>query len=600
MARTKRKTNPVIPAAEAPAQAQKRYRTAAYARLSVEDSGKPGADTIEGQKNLLLRFIENDPTLTLYGLFCDNGQTGTDFQRPEFEKLMEAVKHGEVDCIVVKDLSRFGRNYKETGNYLERIFPFLGVRFIAVNDGFDTLTAQRGADGYLVPLKNLINEVYSKDISRKSGSALAAKQKNGDFIGAWAPYGYRKCPDDPHKLEPDEATAPIVRQIFQWRAEGVSITQIARQLNDRGVPSPSAYLYNTGVCKTEKYVEAADVIRRIFQMAADGAKPWQIAAALNGDGVISPKNYKAETGCTRTPWRSIQEENFWTASLVAKFLRDERYIGKTVFGKRSRDIVGSTHTVKISRNDWIVVPDRHEAIVPEALFQKAQDVMREYREYEAASGSGNPLKRKVICGVCGHAMQRDSRKNGTYRCVTKRLNTGFDCSEDRIPEADILEAVIDTIQVYAQYAVSIDRLLRTRQEQRQLDRKQAQHRLQTLQSRKAQLDERLQDLYERLVEGEISRESFAAQKKALTAQAEEISHTVLELERKISGSDDGSNAAIEQFKSYAGITALTKEISTELLQSITIYPDGRMDIRLNLADEIEALMETLRRESCTA
>lgn len=190
MARTKRKTNPVIPAAEAPAQAQKQYRAAAYARLSVEDSGKPGADTIEGQKNLLLRFIKNDPTLTLYGLFCDNGKTGTDFQRPEFEKLMEAVKRGEVDCIVVKDLSRFGRNYKETGNYLERIFPFLGVRFIAVNDGFDTLTAQRGTDGYLVPLKNLINEVYSKDISRKSGSALAAKQKNGAFIGAWAPYGY--------------------------------------------------------------------------------------------------------------------------------------------------------------------------------------------------------------------------------------------------------------------------------------------------------------------------------------------------------------------------------------------------------------------------
>lgn len=253
MARTKRKTNPVIPAAEAPAQAQKQYRAAAYARLSVEDSGKPGADTIEGQKNLLLRFIKNDPTLTLYGLFCDNGKTGTDFQRPEFEKLMEAVKRGEVDCIVVKDLSRFGRNYKETGNYLERIFPFLGVRFIAVNDGFDTLTAQRGTDGYLVPLKNLINEVYSKDISRKSGSALAAKQKNGDFIGAWAPYGYRKCPDDPHKLEPDEATAPVVRQIFRWRAEGIGVTQIARRLNDEGVPSPSAYLYNTGVCKTEKY-----------------------------------------------------------------------------------------------------------------------------------------------------------------------------------------------------------------------------------------------------------------------------------------------------------------------------------------------------------
>ncbi len=165
MARTKRKTNPVIPAAGAPVQAQKQYRAAAYVRLSVEDSGKPGADTIEGQKNLLLRFIEDDPTLTLYGLFCDNGQTGTDFDRPQFEKMMEEVRKGHIDCIVVKDLSRFGRNYKEAGNYLERIFPFLGVRFIAVNDGFDTLTAQRGADGYLVPLKNLINEVYSKDIS---------------------------------------------------------------------------------------------------------------------------------------------------------------------------------------------------------------------------------------------------------------------------------------------------------------------------------------------------------------------------------------------------------------------------------------------------
>ena len=313
-----------------------------------------------------------------------------------------------------------------------------------------------------------------------------------------------------------------------------------------------------------------------------------------------PKNYKVEAGCTRTPWRSIREENFWTANLVAKLLRDERYIGKTVYGKRSRDIVGSTHTVKISRNDWVIVPGRHEAIVSEALFEKAQICMREYREREVMTGGGNPLKRKVVCGVCGHAMQRDSRKNGSYRCAMKRLNTGFDCSEERVPEADILEAVVDTIQVYAQYAVSIDRLLQTRQEQRQLDRKQAQRQLQTLQSRKARLDKRLQDLYEGLVEGEISRESFAAQKKALTAQAEEIARTVLELERKISGSDDNSNAVIEHFKNYAGITALTKEISTNLLHSVTIYPDGRMDIRLNLADEIEALLETLRRESCTA
>ena len=549
MARTKRKTNLVIPAAESPAQAQKQYRAAAYVRLSVEDSGKPGADTIEGQKALLTSFIESSSDMELAALFCDNGRTGTDFDRPQFEKMMEEVRKGHIDCIVVKDLSRFGRDYLTVGDYISRVFPFLGVRFISVNDGFDS-SNPLDIDSLDTSFRTLIYDLYSRDLSRRVKNAKKARAECGAFLSPYAPYGYVKDPKDKNHLLID--------------------------------------------------TEAADVIRRIFQRAADGLKAWEIAAELNGDGICSPKNYNVEAGCTRTPWRSIQEENLWTASLVAKFLRDERYIGKTVYGKRSRDIVGSTHTVKISRNDWIVVPDRHEAIVPEALFEKAQACMREYREREVMTGGGNPLKRKVVCGVCGHAMQRDNKKNGSYRCVMKRLNTGFDCSEDRIPEPDILEAVIDTIQVYAQYAVSIDRLLQTRQEQRQLDRKQAQRQLQTLQSRKARLDKRLQDLYERLVEDEISRESFAAQKKALTAQAEDISHTVLELERKISGSDDNGNAVIEQFKSYAGITALTKEISTDLLHSVTIYPDGRMDIRLNLADEIETLLETLRRESCTA
>lgn len=188
MARTKRKTNPLIAQEAVPTTPTARiYKTAGYARLSVEDSGKPGADTIEGQKALLTGFVGNQPEMELFSLFCDNGRTGTDFERPEFEKLMDAVRRGKVDCIVVKDLSRLGRNYKETGNYLERIFPFLGVRFIAVNDHFDTLTAERTQNGYIIPLKNLINEVYSKDISKKINSALEIKQRKGDFIGAWAP-----------------------------------------------------------------------------------------------------------------------------------------------------------------------------------------------------------------------------------------------------------------------------------------------------------------------------------------------------------------------------------------------------------------------------
>lgn len=526
-----------------PDKEKKRY-TALYERLSRDDELQGESNSILNQKKYLEDYARQMGFSNIRH-FTDDGYTGTNFERPAVKELLEQVKRGQINCIVVKDLSRFGRDYLTVGDYISRVFPFLGVRFISVNDGFDSSNPLD-----ITSFRTLIYDLYSRDLSRRVKSAKKARAERGAFLSPYAPYGYVKDPEDKNHLLVD--------------------------------------------------AEAADVIRRIFQMAADGAKTWQIAAALNGEGVSSPKNYKVEAGCTRTPWRSIREDNFWTGNLVAKLLRDERYIGKTVYGKRSRDIVGSTHTVKISRNDWVIVPDRHEAIVPEVLFEKAQACMREYREREVMTGGGNPLKRKVICGVCGHTMQRDSRKNGSYRCVMKRLNTGFDCSEEKVPEADILEAVIDTIQVYAQYAVSIDRLLQTRQEQRQLDRKQAQRQLQTLQSRKARLDKRLQDLYEGLVEGEISRESFAAQKKALTAQAEEISRTVLELERKISDSDDGSNAVIEQFKSYAGITALTREISIELLHSVTIYPDVRMDIRLNLVDEIEALMETLRRESYTA
>lgn len=215
MARTKRKVNPVQPAPVPEIPKQRIYQTGGYIRLSVEDSGKPGADTIEAQQILVQDFIEAQSDMQLCRLYSDNGCTGTNFDRPAFEALMEDVRAGKINCIVVKDLSRFGRNYLETGNYLERIFPYLGVRFVAVNDHFDTLTAERSNEGYIVSLKNIINAAYSKDISRKSSSALRVKQQNGEFIGSWAPYGYKKCANDHHKLEPDEDTAPIVRKSFK-------------------------------------------------------------------------------------------------------------------------------------------------------------------------------------------------------------------------------------------------------------------------------------------------------------------------------------------------------------------------------------------------
>ena len=320
MARTKRKINPLMQE-ESSAPAGRRYKTAAYVRLSAEDGGKPGADTIDGQKALLTSFIESKPDMELVAVFCDNGRTGTDFERPQFEKMMEEVRKGRVNCIAVKDLSRFGRNYKETGNYLERIFPFLGVRFIAVNDNFDTLTAERTQDGYIVPLKNLINEVYSKDISKKIDAALSVKQRSGEFIGAWAPYGYCKDPDDKHHLIINPETAPTVRQIFKWRSEGISVVQIGRKLNDAGIISPSSYLYETGEVKTEKY---KDVL--------------------------------------------------WHTQIIKSILKHPVYIGHMVQGRKKQSFYEGKRQTYVDESDWIVVRNTHEPIIDEETFEAVQKI----------------------------------------------------------------------------------------------------------------------------------------------------------------------------------------------------------------------------------
>ena len=320
MARTKRKINPVtIETTTSPVQLKKRYRAAGYARLSVEDSGKPGAAAIESQKKLIMDFIQKAPDLEFVSLFSDNGETGTDFRRPGFESMMESVRRGEINCVVVKDLSRFGRNYKETGNYLERIFPVLGVRFVAITDCFDTLTAEQGSAGCLIPLKNLINEAYSRDISGKTSSALRTKQQIGEYIGTWAPYGYRKSGGDKHRLVPDPDTAPVVRRIFRLRLENYSYQSIAMTLNAEGLPSPAKHLAETGLCKNEVYAHS-----------------------------------------------------LWKSATVKNILERQVYLGHMVQGSRHQSFCDGQKRRHVPNEKRTVVMNTHEPIIDEKTFAAVQ------------------------------------------------------------------------------------------------------------------------------------------------------------------------------------------------------------------------------------
>lgn len=553
MARTKRKTNPVIPAMEAPAQAQKQYRAAAYVRLSVEDSGKPGADTIEGQKNLLLRFIEDDPTLTLYGLFCDNGRTGTDFDRPQFEKMMEEVRKGHIDCIVVKDLSRFGRNYKETGNYLERIFPFLGVRFIAVNDGFDTLTAERGADGYLVPLKNLINEVYSKDISKKSGSALATKQKNGDFIGAWAPYGYRKCADDPHKLEPDEATAPIVRQIFQWRVDGMSVTRIAKKLNDSGIPSPSAYLYNTGVCKTEKY-----------------------------NGAI------------------------WHIQAVKIILTRQVYIGHMVQGTKRQSFYEKRRQYKKPQEEWVIVENTHEPIIDRDTFEKVQEIMRQRNEeyfeklgrFSYLETTENILKGLICCADCKRPLVRyknvshEKKLWYTFICPTHANDIGS-CPLKNIREDALFPMLLQAIQTQIALAADMEALIRRVNSSPKYKKQTAtlQGKLDTAKKALMRCNGLYDSLYQNYVDKLMTEQEYMTLKRRYKAEAEEAERLIDALTRQQSeaAAHTPENPFLATFGSFRGADTLTREMAQALIQRVYVDGDSNIEIVFRYRDEYKEL-----------
>ena len=245
------------------------YNVALYVRLSIEDSGTNKSEVIELQRYMVEQFVNKQKDMQIISTYCDNGYTGTNFDRPDFERMMEDVRARKIDCIVVKDLSRFGRNYIETGYFLEKIFPFLGVRFVAVTDNYDTLHNANG-DEMVVSLKNIVNSIYAKDISKKASSALHQKQKNGEYIGAWTPYGYTKNPENKNHLIIDPITAPVVRDIFKWKLEGMGYITIARKLNEMGIITPSVYnclsgRYNTKSPSTKNQMWQGQMIKRIVK-----------------------------------------------------------------------------------------------------------------------------------------------------------------------------------------------------------------------------------------------------------------------------------------------------------------------------------------------
>ncbi len=314
------------------------YRTAIYLRLSQEDGDKFESDSISNQRKLALDYIRNKSEFRLVGEYVDDGYSGSNFERPAWKRLYADLEKGLVNCIIVKDLSRFGRNYIEVGRYLEMTFPVLGVRLIAPGDSFDTAEDRRSADFLTVPMKNLINDYYCREISRKVSTQLAAMRKRGECVTSFAPYGYKKNPLDHSRLIVDESAAPTVRQIFDWKLEGYGNRTIADRLNENGVLSPYEYRIS------------------------------------NGERIGS--NFKK------------YDKARWAAGSIYSILHNECYTGTMVQGKMKKLNFRSDEMVLLPKDEWTRVEGTHEAIVERNLFQQVQEVMK--REIKTTGGECAP------------------------------------------------------------------------------------------------------------------------------------------------------------------------------------------------------------------
>lgn len=366
---------------------------AMYLRLSNEDRDKgqtEESNSISAQRVLLTKHIEELMQGQPYSIveFCDDGYSGTDFKRPGIQALLEAAKNGNVNVIIVKDFSRFGRDYLEVGRYLEFIFPILQIRFISVNDNYDSNDKSGATGGMSVALKNLVYGMYSADLSKKVRTARNTRVKNGEFVGQFAPYGYMKNPQDKHELLIDENVAWVVRKVFQLAADGVSHTEIARMLNEEGIPT--RYMYHK----------------------------------LKGDNFPD-----------KQPHVKVK---MWDNTMIKDIITDETYLGTLLWNRAKCGMDTNKKMVKQPREKWIVVENQHEALVTREIFDKANENIVGRDMSKRKMGKKNLF---FICGCCGKGLQCRNRKNDKYYCRSGTQQVENDCQKVNI-HRNVLESVV--------------------------------------------------------------------------------------------------------------------------------------------------------------
>lgn len=513
-------------------------------------SGKE-SNSIMNQRKLIQEFISGSEDIIFVEEFFDDGFTGTNFERPGFQKLMAALREGRGNCVIVKDLSRLGRDYIETGKMIEKVFPSLNTRFIAINDQIDSLHGSQ-SDEIIIPFKNLINDSYCRELSNKLRRQFRIQRQNGEFIANFAFYGYMRSAEDKHKLVVDEPAAEVVKLIYAKMIEGYSCKRIADFLNEIGIPSPCEYKKSAG----SNYVCA-------FKEKA---------------------------------------QSLWGAVTVRRILTNRIYLGYLEQGKTGTPNYKIKTVRRKAQEDWIVVKGAHEAIISEEAFLVVQKLL----ERDTLTAHGNetvyPLSGMLFCGDCHEAMTRYKAKRGNrsfcyYICSGHKWKRG--CTSNHSMEVNSLhEKIFHAIQLQISLVVEMEEVLRKVGDSAVLSAKC--RRLDALIEQNRKEMEKQQDfrmkLYENQVSGIINHEEYVTMKKKYSDRIDKIGETIMKLEQErenVCNASDLQCGWMKEFIKNQGASELSRQLVVTLIDRVEIFEDKSVEITFNFRDEFAELNEFL-------
>lgn len=537
-----------------------KYNGASYERLSKEDmlgggNIKNESNSISNQREIIRNFVKSNEDIEIVKEYVDDGFSGVNFERPGFRRMMEDIRAGLIDCVIVKDLSRFGRNYIETGKYLEKIFPSLGVRFIAISENYDTARTSRGNDQLVIPFMNLVNDAYCRDISIKIRTSLELKQRKGEYVGSFAPYGYRKSQDDIHHLEIDEKAAATVKRIFDLTVAGMSNRKLAELLNREGVSSPAYHKQQEG----ENYIS-----------------PFQ-------------KGSRAE----------------WSQLTVRRILTNRAYIGVLEQGKTYSINYKLKERLNRDRQYWYCVEGAHEPIIEKATFDLVQRLLQANcrtspKNENVRAGTVYLFSGIVRCGKCGETLLRRKKKvKGAdyiyYGCYdkNKKLRCEHVCIRENQLESTVLEIINKHIRAVVQMSELLDEVQRLPLEKREVKRldeliTESENAMERYSKLKVRVYEDYRDGFIGLQEYKDFIATYERKEKEEKGKRDQLAGKRTQY---LEGKGEGQEW-MRYFKECGQISTLNRAVLVTLVEGIYVFSANEIEIKFNYGDEFEPVKET--------